>query len=135
VSAGALIWPPRFDGNTKGVHHIKVVLGLPDAVIATQAGWSERAVAKIVQTYAHAVDERRLDEMDAAFDRGQRDADRDANPPRALIPADLNQLCPSGSPCKAELFAETACLQAKRYEQSQLPCCFTRERSLVRNQP
>jgi hypothetical protein len=31
----------------------------------------------MVETYAHAVDERRLDEIDRAF---QRDADRDANP-------------------------------------------------------
>jgi hypothetical protein len=54
---------------------MKVRLGLPDAVIAAQAGWSERAVTKMVQTYAHAVDERRLDEIDHAFDR---DANRDA---------------------------------------------------------
>jgi hypothetical protein len=43
------------------------VLGLPDAAIAAQAGWSERSVTKMVETYAHAVDERRLDEIDAAF--------------------------------------------------------------------
>jgi len=35
--------------------------------IASQAGWSERAVTKTVEPYAHAVDERRLDEIDAAF--------------------------------------------------------------------
>jgi integrase len=63
-----------------GVHHMKVVLGLPDAAIAAQAGWSERAVTKMVQTYAHAVDDRRLDEIDAAFDRGQRDTVSDAEP-------------------------------------------------------
>jgi hypothetical protein len=32
----------------------------------------------MVRTYAHAVDERRLDEIDAAF-RDQRDAERDAD--------------------------------------------------------
>ena len=58
-----------------GVHYMKVVLGLPDAAIAAQAGWSESAITKMVATYAHAVDERRLDEIDAAF---LRDADRDA---------------------------------------------------------
>jgi hypothetical protein len=31
----------------------------------------------MVATYGHAVDERRLDEIDSAF---ERDADRDANP-------------------------------------------------------
>jgi integrase len=50
-----------------GVWYLKVVLGLPDAAIAAQAGWSERSVTKMVETYAHAVDERRLDEIDAAF--------------------------------------------------------------------
>jgi len=50
-----------------GVWYMKVRLGLPDAAIAAQAGWSERSVTKMVATYAHAVDERRLDEIDAAF--------------------------------------------------------------------
>jgi hypothetical protein len=50
-----------------GVWFMKVRLGLPDAAIAAQAGWSERSVTKMVETYAHAVDERRLDEIDAAF--------------------------------------------------------------------
>jgi integrase len=50
-----------------GAWFFKVRLGLPDAVIASQAGWSERSVTKMVATYAHAVDERRLDELDAAF--------------------------------------------------------------------
>ena len=59
-----------------GVWYMKVILGLPDAAIAAQAGWSERAVTRMVATYAHAVDERRLDEIDRAF---ERDADRDAN--------------------------------------------------------
>lgn len=57
-----------------GVWYMKVRLGLPDAAIAAQAGWSERSVTKMVETYAHAVDERRLDEIDAAF---ERDAERD----------------------------------------------------------
>jgi hypothetical protein len=56
---------------------MKVVLGLPDAAIAAQADWSERAVTKMVQTYAHAVDERRLAEIDKAFARNERDTDRD----------------------------------------------------------
>jgi hypothetical protein len=60
-----------------GVWYMKVVLGLPDAAIAAQAGWSEQSVTKMVATYGHAVDERRLDEIDAAFAR-KRDADRDA---------------------------------------------------------
>jgi len=50
-----------------GVWCMKVMLGLPDAAIAAQAGWSERAVTKMVETYAHAVDDRRLDQIDAAF--------------------------------------------------------------------
>jgi integrase len=50
-----------------GVWYMKVRLGLPDAVIAAQAGWSESSVTEMVRTYAHAVDERRLDEIDAAF--------------------------------------------------------------------
>jgi hypothetical protein len=36
---------------------MKVIFGLPDAVIAAQAGWTESSVTKIVRTYAHAVDE------------------------------------------------------------------------------
>jgi integrase len=55
-----------------GVWYLKVVLGLPDAAIAAQAGWSERSVTKMVETYAHAVDERRLDEIDAAFQTQSR---------------------------------------------------------------
>jgi integrase len=50
-----------------GVWYMKVVLALPDAAIAAQAGWSERSITKMVETYGHAVDERRLDEIDAAF--------------------------------------------------------------------
>ena len=49
-----------------GVWYMKVVLGLPDAAIAAQAGWSERSVAKMDETYGHAVYERRLGEIDAA---------------------------------------------------------------------
>jgi integrase len=63
-----------------GVWYMKVRLGLPDAAIAAQAGWSESAVTKMVATYAHAVDERRLDEIDAAFAGVERDANRDATP-------------------------------------------------------
>jgi integrase len=59
-----------------GVWYMKVRLGLPDAALAAQAGWSESAVTRMVQTYGHAVDERRLDEIDQAF---ERDADRDAS--------------------------------------------------------
>ena len=40
---------------------------LPDAAIAAQAGWSERSITKMVETYGHAGDQRRLDEIDAAF--------------------------------------------------------------------
>jgi hypothetical protein len=70
---------PDFYVATKhyGVWYMKVRLGLPDAAIAAQAGWSEESVTKMVATYAHAVDERRLDEIDAAF-AVKRDADRDA---------------------------------------------------------
>ena len=50
-----------------GVWYMKVILGLPDAVIAAQAGWSEESITKMVATCGHAVDERRLDEIDAAF--------------------------------------------------------------------
>jgi hypothetical protein len=56
---------------------MKVVLGLPDAAIAAQAGWFERSVTKMVETYGHAVDDRRLDEIDRVF---ERDAERDVNP-------------------------------------------------------
>ena len=54
---------------------MKVVKNLPDAVIASQAGWSESTVTDMVKTYGHAVDERRLDEIDAAFSDAIRDAD------------------------------------------------------------
>ena len=37
-----------------GVWFMKVRLNLPDAVIAAQAGWSERSVTKMVETYGHA---------------------------------------------------------------------------------
>jgi hypothetical protein len=43
-------------------------MDLPDAAIAAQPGWSERSVTKMVETYGHAVDERRLDDIDAAFE-------------------------------------------------------------------
>lgn len=57
-----------------GVWFMKVRLKLPDAVIAAQAGWSEFAVTKMVATYGHAVDERRLDEIDNAFAAIKQDA-------------------------------------------------------------
>jgi hypothetical protein len=60
-----------------GVWYMKVVLGLPDAAVAAQAGWFERSVTKMVETYGHAVDDRRLDEIDRAF---ERDVERDVNP-------------------------------------------------------
>lgn len=50
-----------------GVWYMKVKKGLPDAVIAAQAGWSEAAVTAMVKTYGHAVDDRRLTEIDDAF--------------------------------------------------------------------
>jgi integrase len=50
-----------------GVWFMKVRLKLDNATIAAQAGWSEKAVEKMIATYAHAVDERRLAEIDAAF--------------------------------------------------------------------
>ena len=33
---------------------MKVKLGLPNHVIAAQAGWSEKSVEKMVETYAHS---------------------------------------------------------------------------------
>jgi hypothetical protein len=50
-----------------GVWYLKVVLGPPDAAIAAQAGWSENSITKMVETHAHATDDRRLDEIDRAF--------------------------------------------------------------------
>jgi hypothetical protein len=44
-----------------------VILGLPGAAIAARSGWSERAVTEMIDRYAHAVDERGPDEIDAAF--------------------------------------------------------------------
>ena len=41
-----------------GVWFMKVRRGLPDPAIAAQAGWAERSVTKMVETYGHAVDER-----------------------------------------------------------------------------
>ena len=61
-----------------GVWYMKVRLGLPDAAIAAQAGWSESVVTKMIETYAHAVDERRLAEIDEAFERISPDANSDA---------------------------------------------------------
>jgi hypothetical protein len=44
------------------------------------AGWSEGSVTKMVETYAGAVDDRRLDEVDRAF--AERDAEVDPAAPR-----------------------------------------------------
>jgi hypothetical protein len=45
---------------------MKVKLGLPNHVIAAQAGWSEKSVERMVATYAHSeVDA--LDALDAAW--------------------------------------------------------------------
>jgi integrase len=57
------------------VWYLKVRLGLPDAVIAAQMGWAERSVAKLVETYGHAADEHRLDEINAAFQTQTRRID------------------------------------------------------------
>jgi hypothetical protein len=59
-----------------GVHRVNVILGLPGAAIAARAGWSERAVTKMIGRYAHAVDERRPDEIDADFLGQAAEADR-----------------------------------------------------------
>jgi integrase len=49
-----------------GVHYMKVKLGLPNHVIAAQAGWSESAVEKMVATYGHT-EIGALEAIDAAF--------------------------------------------------------------------
>jgi hypothetical protein len=54
------------------VWYLKVRLGLPDAAIAAQMGWAESTVTEMVRTYAHAVDERRLEEINAAFETQTR---------------------------------------------------------------
>ncbi|HTB49580.1 MAG TPA: tyrosine-type recombinase/integrase [Solirubrobacteraceae bacterium] len=61
--------PHEFYVATKhyGVWYMKVRLGLDNAVIAAQTGWSEKTIDKMIATYAHATDERRLVEIDAAF--------------------------------------------------------------------
>jgi hypothetical protein len=45
---------------------MKVKLDLPNHVIAAQMGWSESAVQKLIDTYAHA-EIGALDAIDAAF--------------------------------------------------------------------
>jgi hypothetical protein len=45
---------------------MKTKLGLPNRVIAAQAGWSEKLVEKIVATYAHS-EIGALDAIDAAW--------------------------------------------------------------------
>jgi integrase len=73
-----------------GVWFLKVRMGLPDAVIAAQADWTEKSVTKMIETYGHAVDERRLAELDAAFENteprpldGEPDALPDAKGPES----------------------------------------------------
>jgi hypothetical protein len=56
-------------------------------VIAARAGWSEKAVTEMVATYAHAVDERMLDELGAAFP----DATSDPSGRDSAGGAELNQ--------------------------------------------
>jgi hypothetical protein len=62
---------------------MKVRLGLPNHVIAAQAGWSEHSVEKMVATYAHS-EVGALDAIDAA--RGTVPELSDALPMQA--PAD-----------------------------------------------
>jgi hypothetical protein len=45
---------------------MKVKLGLPNHVIAAQAGWSEKSVEKMVETYAHS-EVGALDAIDTAW--------------------------------------------------------------------
>lgn len=49
-----------------GCWYMKVKLGLPNHVIAAQAGWSEKSVEKMVATYAHS-EVGALDAIDAAW--------------------------------------------------------------------
>jgi integrase len=49
-----------------GCWYMKVKLGLPNHVIAAQAGWSEKSVEKMVETYAHS-EIGALDAIDAAW--------------------------------------------------------------------
>jgi hypothetical protein len=49
-----------------GCWYMKVKLGLPNHVIAAQAGWSEKSVEKMVETYAHS-EIGALDVIDAAW--------------------------------------------------------------------
>jgi hypothetical protein len=51
---------------SNAVHYMKVKLNLPNHVIASQMGWSEAAVDKMVATYAHA-EIGALEAIDAAF--------------------------------------------------------------------
>ena len=52
--------------RSAGVWYLDVVMGLPDAVIAAQAGLVRALGHETVATHADAVSERRLDEIDAA---------------------------------------------------------------------
>lgn len=76
-----------------GVWFLKVRMGLPNAVIAAQADWSEKSVTKMVETYGHATDSRRLKELDAAFENfdpmpvldDETDAPHDAGAPKRPV--------------------------------------------------
>jgi hypothetical protein len=83
--------PPYASGGASKSRALKVVCKLDDAAIAAQAGWSERSISKMVETYRHAVDERRLDEIDAAFKRTRSETQ---SPPNPATRADLNQYGP-----------------------------------------
>jgi hypothetical protein len=74
-----------------GCWYMKVKLGLPNHVIAAQAGWSEASVDAMVETYAHS-DVGALEAIDAAFARVP-----DANPTHAQDStqlATLDEVCP-----------------------------------------
>jgi hypothetical protein len=61
-----------------GCWYLKVREGLDNGAIGAQAGWSEKTVDDMVNTYSHSADERRLDDIDAHF-AAECDADRDAS--------------------------------------------------------
>jgi hypothetical protein len=48
------------------VHYMKVMLNLPNHVIAEQMGWSERSVEKMIATYGHT-SVGALEAIDVAF--------------------------------------------------------------------
>jgi hypothetical protein len=85
---------------------MKVIRNLPDAAIAAQAGWSEQAITKMVATYAHAVDERRLDEIDRAFDGQAPVPFPHASSPKTQVgPSHTGQLAPKSAAIHSSLQA------------------------------